>query len=127
MTHGLVAHGSRTSTTVTLGKRPLGKLSGGRSRRSRLARDLVFVVLAALAALATAAPALAGTQPASATSYADNFAGPTLNPFWTWNPGGSAADSYAFTPGGLAITSSVTDYTPQVQTNPTISTVQSGD
>ena len=64
-----------------------------------------------------------------ATAFADNFAGPSLDPFWTWDPGGrnNGPGTFGFRPAGLGIVSHNTDYTSTNFTDPTISTVQSGD
>lgn len=60
-------------------------------------------------------------------THQDTFGGPALDPFWTWNAGGRSTNGYAFTPAGLALTASNSDYTPGTQSDPRLETTQSGD
>src|SRR5438552_8362535 len=70
-----------------------------------------------------------GDRALAQTTFADNFGGPSLDPFWTWAPGGRnfGAGTFGFGPAGLGLVSHNTDYSSTNFTDPTVSTVQSGD
>ena len=75
-------------------------------------------------ATSTVVPTPSDTSTPGPAQYADAFAGPSLNPFWTANLGSGGS---AFGAAGLTLSTQGSTYSTTTQTDPRISTVLWGD